>query len=115
MHTEPEDISGTWLDAHCAVSFAELVQLSGFAPAELRELVEFGALAPENREEVHETRWIFRGECVVTARAASRLRASFDLDTSALALALAYLERIRVLEADLHALRAQLPHGFSRG
>jgi hypothetical protein len=46
---------------------------------------------------------------VVTARAAQRLRASFDLDPNALSLALSLLERIRTLETELRALRAQLP------
>ena len=109
MNTEPEDKPGeiTWLDAHCEVSFAELAQVSGLTQAELRELVEYGALVPTDPLEA---RWTFSGEVVVTVQTASRLRASFDLDTSALALALGYLERIRALEAELRALRAQLPH-----
>ncbi len=97
----------TWLDAHCEVSFAELASLSGFAEAELRELVEYGALAPNDPQGAQ---WNFSGECVVTARAAQRLRASFDLDPNALSLALSFIERIRALETELRALRAQLPH-----
>jgi len=96
----------TWLDAHCEVTFAELASLSGLAEAELRELVEYGALAPNDPRG---TQWTFSGECVVTARAAQRLRASFDLDPNALSLAVGLLERIRALEAELRALRAQLP------
>ena len=94
MQFDPDDLSdaAAWLDAHSAVSFAELARLSDFSPSEL-----------------HEARWVFSGACVLTVRTAARLRTSFELDTSALALALAYLERIRVLEAELGALRAQLP------
>ena len=96
----------TWLDAHCEVSFAELASLSGFTEAELRELVEYGALAPNDPRV---TQWTFSGECVVTARAAQRLRASFDLDSSALSLVIGFLEHVRALEAEVRAVRAQLP------
>ena len=96
----------TWLDAHCEVSLAELASLSGLAEAELRELVEYGALAPNDPRGAQ---WTFSGECVVTARAARRLREDFDLDFNALSLALSFLERIRALESELRALRAQLP------
>jgi hypothetical protein len=96
----------TWLDAHCEVSLAELAQVSGLAEAELRELVEYGALVPANPRE---PRWTFGGECVVTVQTAQRLRESFDLDPNALSLALGFLGRIRALEAELRALRAQLP------
>jgi hypothetical protein len=117
MRTDPDDMSAdvSWLDAHGEVSFAELARLSGFAPSELHELVDFGALAPANLNEVHarhEARWVFSSECVMAVRTASRLRASFDLDISALALALSYLGRIRALEAELAALRARLPRSF---
>ena len=96
----------SWLDAHCEVSLAELASLSGLAEAELRELVEYGAFAPNDPRA---TQWTFSGECVVTARAAQRLREDFDLDFNALSLALSFLERIRALESELRALRAQLP------
>src|SRR5712691_11152152 len=95
-----------WLDARCEVSFAELAQLSGLTEAELRELVEYGALAPNDPREAQ---WTFSGACVVAARTAQRLRESFDLDPNALSLALGFLERIHALEAELRALRAQLP------
>jgi chaperone modulatory protein CbpM len=45
----------------------------------------------------------------VTARTAFRLRHDFELDEQGLAVALALLERVRDLEAELDALRAQLP------
>ena len=96
----------TWLDADCEVSFAELARLSGLTEAELRELVEYGAFAPNDPREAQ---WTFSGECVVTARTAQRLRGSFDLDPNALSLVVGLLERIRSLEAELRALRAQLP------
>ncbi len=100
-----------WLDAHCEVSFAELARLSGLTEAELRELVEYGALAPNDPREAQ---WTFSGECVVAARTAQRLRESFDLDPNALSLALEFLQRIHALEAELRALRAQLPRQITR-
>ncbi len=96
-----------WLDARCEVSLAELAQLSGLTEAELRELVEYGVLIPNDPREAQ---WTFSGECVVTVRTAYRLRESFDLDPNALSLAVGFLERIRALEAELRALRAQSPH-----
>jgi chaperone modulatory protein CbpM len=96
----------TWLDAHFEVSFEELTRLSGLPEGELRELVEYGVLAPNDPGRAQ---WTFSGECVVTARAARRLRESFELEPEALSLVLGFLQRIRALEEELRALRAQLP------
>ncbi len=96
----------TWLDMHCEVSLAELAQLSGLTEAELRELVEYGALVPNDPRE---SQWTFSGACVATVRTAYRPGESFDLDPNTLSLALGFLERIHALEAELRALRAQLP------
>jgi chaperone modulatory protein CbpM len=98
-----------WLDADCEVSFVELVQLSGLTENELRELVEYGALAPKRTEAAQ---WIFSGACVVTVRAAQRLRRDFELDLNALSVAMGLLERIHALEAELRALHAQRPQRF---
>lgn len=68
--------------------------------------MEYGALVPNNPREAQ---WTFSGECVVAVQTAHRLRESFGLDPNALSLALGFLERIRALEAELRALRAQLP------
>jgi chaperone modulatory protein CbpM len=104
MSTQTEETM--WLDARCELTLAELVQVSGMTESELREMVEYGALVPANREE---SSWTFRGECVVTVQTAHRLREDFGLDPNALSVALGLLERIRGLEAELRALRAQLP------
>jgi chaperone modulatory protein CbpM len=95
-----------WLDAHCECTFAELVQISGLPEADLRELVGYGVLPPNNP---HEAAWTFSGEIVVTARAAGRLRDDLELDAQTLALALTLIKRIRELEAQIGNLRAQLP------
>lgn len=101
----------SWLDAHFEVSFEELARLSGLPQADLRELVEYGALVPSDPRAAQ---WVFSGDCVVAARTAQRLRESFDLDANALSLALSFLGRIRSLEEELRALRAQLPRGVPR-
>ena len=95
-----------WLTGHQEFSLAELAELSGLAEAELRELVEYGAIAPPDP---HAAQWTFTGECVVTIRAAGRLRDNFDLEPHGVALVVTLLNRIRDLEAQLRELRAQMP------
>ena len=101
-----EQIDAVWLDAHHAYSIAELEQCSGLSQAELRELVDYGVLVPNDPQSPE---WTFSGEIVVTVQAAGRLRADLELDPQALALALTLLKRIRELEAQIGNLRAQLP------
>ncbi len=101
-----EQADAIWLDAQCECSFAELVRLSGLSEADLRELIDYGALAPNNPQEAE---WTFSGDIVVTVRAAGRLRDDLELDTQTLALTLTLIKRIRELEAQIGKLRAQLP------
>jgi chaperone modulatory protein CbpM len=70
--------------------------------------VDYGALVPVNAETEPP---VFHADCIVTARAACRLRGDFELDAPGLALALALLGRIHDLEARLRELSAQLPRG----
>lgn len=104
MKTESNDAQ--WLHERAEVSFEELTELSGLAPELLRELVDYGALVPVD---VHAALWSFATECVVAVRTVSRLREDFDLDTSALSVALNLVERIHVLEAQLQELQSQFP------
>lgn len=104
METELADAQ--WLTEKCEFSIHELVELSGSSVEDLRELVEFGAIAPVNPES---STWVFPGQCLLTVRAACRLRASFDLETHGVALVISLLDRIRGLEAEMESLRAQLP------
>jgi chaperone modulatory protein CbpM len=106
---ELEQTDAVWLDAHHEFSIADLEQCSGLSEAELRELVDYGALAPTNPQEAE---WTFSGDIVVTVQAAGRLRADLELDPQALALALTLIKRIRALEAQIGNLRAQLPRRF---
>jgi hypothetical protein len=95
-----------WLSEHAAFSLAELADLSGLPETELRELVDYGAIAPVDPGA---PQWTFTGGCLVTVRTACRLRASFDLEPHGLALVISLLERIRDLEAEMTAFRAQTP------
>ncbi|MDE2357771.1 MAG: hypothetical protein KGL70_00135 [Betaproteobacteria bacterium] len=94
-----------YLDETGTLSFAQLIEYSGLSDAELRELVECGALAPADRSAGS---WTFSSRCIVTARVAHRLREDFALDdVHSLALVLRFVQRIEVLEQELRELRAR--------
>ena len=107
---ENDDAEATWMTEQARISIDELATLSGLTDAALRELVEYGALVPVDPAE---SRWMFSAHCVVTLRTAGRLRNDFDLDPSAVALMLSFLERIRDLEEQLDHVRAQVPRRFT--
>jgi chaperone modulatory protein CbpM len=100
-----------WLDEQQELSLPELAGLSGLSETELRELVDYGVLAPADPAAEPP---LFRTDCLVTARIACRLRGDFELDAPGLALALTLLGRIHDLEAQLCELSAQLPQGARR-
>lgn len=106
---QPEPTDAVWLDQRLEFSFAELVQCSGLSEGELRELVDYGALTPTDPQGAE---WTFGADIVVTMRAAGRLRDDLELDPQALALVLTLMGRIRDLETQVCALRAQLPRRF---
>lgn len=103
---KPEQADAVWLDAQQEYSIDELAQFSRLSEAELRELVDYGALTPINPSSAE---WMFGGDMIVTVQAAGRLRDDLGLEPQALALALTLIARIRGLEAQLCNLRAQLP------
>lgn len=102
----PQLFDVAWLDAREAVTVAELARVCALSPAELDELVDYGALVPV--EELQQER-LFSAECVMPLRTAGRLRQDFDLDLFTVAMLLGYLNRIEALERELLSLRAQLP------
>ncbi len=104
-----EHVEASWLDERGELTIVELTQCSGLSAEEVRELVDLGALVPAARAGAELS---FAPACIAAARVAARLRRDFELDTRALALALALLERIEGLEAELRAVRAQLPCRF---
>ena len=103
MEPEREAVS---LSEACEFTLEELAEISGLTEGELREFVEYGAIAPLDPSAAQ---WRFTGRCVVTMRTASRLRAHFELEPHGVALAISLLERIGELQSELERLRAQLP------
>ena len=97
-----------WLHEQHELLLEELCELSGLSEAELRELVDYGVLAPIDSHAQH---WTFSADRLIVARSARRLRRDFDLDPHGVALAVALLERVHDLEAELRDLRAKLPGG----
>ena len=96
----------TWLDARETVSMAELSRSCGLTEAELGELMEYGALAPVDRQPPE---LLFSSERIGGLRRAARLRRDFELDLFAVALLLNYLDRIEALERHVKSLEAQVP------
>lgn len=91
------------IDDQGEISWAQLIELSGLADAELRELVDDGALVPVAAEA---TAWSFRASSIVVARTAGRLRRELDLDAHGLALVMRLLSRIEEMEAAMRAMQA---------
>jgi len=93
-------------DDNRRLGLRDLADLSGLSEAELLELVEYGALTPADETA---GQWVFSVQSITVARTAHRLREDFELEPHGVSLLLAYLDRIRDLEAQLRSLRAQLP------
>jgi chaperone modulatory protein CbpM len=91
------------IDERGAIEWTQLIEVSGLPEAELRELVDDGALVPVD---VTARTWSFDAHSLVLARTAGRLRRELDLDAHALAVVLRFVARIEDLEAELRALRA---------
>ena len=98
-----------WLEAHPDIPLAELAALSGLSAAELQALTDYGVLRPVDAQAQEPS---YRAGCVVTARAAFRLRRDMELNTEGLALVMQLLEQVQRLEAQLGELKARSPGGF---
>ena len=101
-----EQTEAVWLTEDARFSLVDLAELAGITEAEVRELVDYGAVTPLDPDA---STWIFNGKCLLTIRTACRLRVSFDLEPHGVALIVSLLDRIHALEAELGSLRAQLP------
>ena len=95
-----------WPDEDRRLALRDLAELSGLSEAEVLELVEYGALIPADDQAGQR---MFGVQSITIARTAHRLREDFELEPRSVSLLLAYLDRIRELEAQLRSLRAQLP------
>jgi hypothetical protein len=104
MTSEPTD--ALWPDEQGRLRLPDLADLAGLTEAEVRELVDCGALTPA---EGAPGQWIFGVRSITIARTARRLREDFELEPHGVALLLAYIDRIRDLEEELRHLQARLP------
>jgi chaperone modulatory protein CbpM len=93
-----------WPDPQRRVPLRELADISGLSEAEVVELMEYGALAPA---EGATGKLVFSVSAIFAARTARRLGEEFALEPHAIALLLAYVDRVRELESELRALRAR--------
>ncbi len=107
---ELQETEALWLDDRIELSLAELGRCAGLSDAEVRELIDYGVLAPTDPQCAEPS---FGGDLVVTIRAARRLRDDLELDPQTLALTLTLIGRIRELEAQVRSLKAQMPHRFA--
>jgi chaperone modulatory protein CbpM len=98
-HSESLFPESLFLDEQHEITFNELAELSGLSPEELYQLVDSGVLIPINPEAAI---WHFNSHYVVSIRSLCRLKQDFELESNSLALMLAFLERIRILEHQLN-------------
>jgi chaperone modulatory protein CbpM len=94
------------IEEHHELSLSELAELSRLTEADLKELQECGVIAPVDPAAGKQR---FTAESLVVARAAWRLREDLELDAYGVAVALALLDRIRELQAEIRELRARSP------
>lgn len=100
-----ESSTALFLDETGAMSIAQLVEQSGLSEDELQVLVDCGALEPRDAAA---QAWSFSARCIVTARAARRLRDDFALDdVHAVAVVLRFMQRVEALERQLRELKAR--------
>jgi len=101
-----ESVHARFIDQRVTVTEDELLQRSGITGAELRALVDSGALAPAGSASGS---WTSTIECLGVARTACRLRDELDLDdTHALAVVLRLAQRVSELQGELMRLRTGL-------
>jgi len=106
----PQPHEWEWPDAGDIITHAELTQVCHISAAELDELVEYGAIAPMQRQG---EQLAFSRTCVGSLRTAARLKLDYDLDLFTVALLLEHLKRIEELEREVRFLRAHLPSHMS--
>ena len=101
-----EHAPASWSGDGAQLRLSELADLADLSEAELLELVDCGALTPD---EGPPGQWVFSLTSLTVARTARRLREDFELEPHGATLLLVFVERIRRLEDELRDLRARLP------
>lgn len=100
-----------WLNDGEVCSAQHLAEVSGLSVEEIEELVEMGVLSPVEAPGVQVSSVQSRSfhlRCIVTVKAARRLRDDFELDRNGMVLALTLLQRIDALQDEVGALRARI-------
>ncbi len=95
-----------WPDERQVIPLRSVAEVSGLSEGELLQLIDCGALGPFSEAS---GQLMFSIQSIAVARTARRLRDDFELEPHGVAVLLAYLERIRELEAQLRALQARVP------
>lgn len=85
------------------VDLSELAYAASMSLAELRELMEYGALRPLATLRAEP---VFPVSCMAPLRAAEKLRRDYDLDLFVVVIVMDYLGRIEQLESQVKALQA---------
>jgi hypothetical protein len=99
-----ERIDAAWLEEHRLVSLEELTDRWGVSSSQLHEFIAHGVLEPAAATPATG----FRLESVSLVRTACRLQQELELDAHAVGVVLGLLQRLRALENEVAALRAQL-------
>ena len=89
-----------------SVGFRELAAACAVSLADLRELMDYGALAPLQPPP---TEPVFATSYVEPLRLAGIARRDYDLDLFVVVILMDYLQRIAQLESQLCTLKAQRP------
>lgn len=97
------------LNEQHALSFDELIKLSGLSQATLQLLVENGALTPSHLNKAtgnlsNKNTLYFSSHHLITIRTLIRLQHDFELENNSLCLIMLYLQRIQTLETQLKYL-----------
>ena len=101
-----ERIDAVWMEDHYLLSIDELDDRWGLSRSQLQEFIAHGVLEPIG-DRPGEDR--FNLAAVSMVRTACRLQHELELDTHAVGVVLGLLQRVRSLEQELSALKAQLP------
>ena len=97
----PHSIDAFIPDSLC---LSELCVACSMSPADLLELIDYGALAPLEPQQAEP---LFAISYLEPLRTAGILRRDYDLDLFVVVILMDYLQRIAQLELKLHSLQAQ--------
>ncbi len=87
-----------------SLCLSELCIACAMSPADLLELIDYGALSPLEQGQAEP---LFASAYLEPLRTAGILRRDYDLDLFVVVILMDYLQRIAQLELQLHSLQAQ--------